>query len=173
LVLFTSYAMLKELRSRLSEAYEEAGLLLLCQGGLDRHALLKTFVEERDSILFATSSFWEGVDAPGDTLRLVVITKLPFAVPSDPVFKARCDAIDLAGGSGFFELSLKHATMRLKQGFGRLIRSSTDRGVVLILDSRIIQRRYGQFMLRSLPESFHQTGLSDSIAAKIERFLFP
>jgi len=173
LVLFTSYALLKELRSRLSEAYEEAGLLLLSQGELDRHTLLRTFVEERDSVLFATSSFWEGVDAPGDTLRLVVITKLPFAVPSDPVFKARCDAIDAAGGSGFFELSLKNATMKLKQGFGRLIRSSTDRGVVLILDSRLVQRRYGQFMLRSLPESFHQTGPSDSIAAKIERFLFP
>ncbi|NLZ77410.1 MAG: ATP-dependent DNA helicase, partial [Spirochaetales bacterium] len=173
LVLFTSYALLTELRERLERAYEEAGLLLLSQGQLDRHTLLRTFVEERDSVLFATSSFWEGVDAPGDTLRLVVITKLPFAVPSDPVFKARCAAIDAAGGSGFFELSLKNATMKLKQGYGRLIRTSTDRGVVLILDSRIVLRRYGQFMLRSLPESFHQTGLSDSIAAKIERFLFP
>ena len=173
LVLFTSYKMLKEIQERLLDSYAEAGLLLLTQGELDRHTLLRTFVEERDSVLFATSSFWEGIDAPGDTLRLVVITKLPFAVPSDPVFKARCDAIDAAGGSGFFELSLKNATMKLKQGFGRLIRSSSDRGVVLILDSRVIQRQYGQFMLRSLPESFHQAGPSDSISSKIEGFLFP
>jgi len=173
LVLFTSYKMLKEVQERLLDSYAEAGLLLLTQGELDRHTLLRTFVEERDSVLFATSSFWEGIDAPGDTLRLVVITKLPFAVPSDPVFKARCDAIDAAGGSGFFELSLKNATMKLKQGFGRLIRSSSDRGVVLILDSRVIQRQYGQFMLRSLPESFHQAGPSDSISSKIEGFLFP
>ncbi len=173
LVLFTSYKMLKEVQERLLDSYAEAGLLLLTQGELDRHTLLRTFVEERDSVLFATSSFWEGIDAPGDTLRLVVITKLPFAVPSDPVFKARCDAIDAAGGSGFFELSLKNATMKLKQGFGRLIRSSSDRGVVLILDSRVIQRQYGQFMLRSLPESFHQSGPSNSISSKIEGFLFP
>lgn len=173
LVLFTSYALLKEVHARLVEHYEKADLLLLAQGELDRHTLLRTFVAERDSVLFATSSFWEGVDAPGDTLRLVVITKLPFAVPSDPVFKARCDAIDAAGGSGFFELSLKNATMKLKQGFGRLIRSSSDRGVVLILDSRVVQRQYGQFMLHSLPESFHQAGPSSSISQKIESFLFP
>ncbi|HZJ88023.1 MAG TPA: helicase C-terminal domain-containing protein, partial [Sphaerochaeta sp.] len=134
--------------------------------------LLQTFIDEHESTLFATSSFWEGVDAPGETLRMVIIVKLPFSVPSDPVFKARCDAIDAAGGSGFFQLALQSATMRLKQGFGRLLRSSDDRGVVLILDSRVVQKSYGQYMLRALPESYWPESTTDSLSRSIDGFLY-
>lgn len=172
LVLFTSYATLKAVKEGLSPRFAEEGMLLLSQGEGDRYALLNTFIADADSTLLATSSFWEGVDAPGDTLRLVIITKLPFSVPSDPVFKARCEAIDRAGGSGFFQLALQSATMKLKQGFGRLLRSTSDRGIVLILDSRVMTKSYGPFMLRSLPESYHPECDTSSIAARIESFLY-
>ncbi|MDD3058913.1 MAG: helicase C-terminal domain-containing protein, partial [Sphaerochaeta sp.] len=134
--------------------------------------LLSSFIADKDSTLFATSSFWEGVDAPGDTLRLVIIAKLPFTVPSDPVFKARCEAIDKMGGSGFYQLALQSATMKLKQGFGRLLRSTSDRGVVLILDSRVVSKNYGVYMLRALPESYHPETMSQGLCDKIENFLY-
>ncbi len=172
LVLFTSYAVLKAVKEGIAHRFAEEGMLLLSQGEGDRYALLNTFIAEENSTLFATSSFWEGVDAPGDTLRLVIITKLPFSVPSDPVFKARCEAIDREGGSGFFQLALQSATMKLKQGFGRLLRSTSDRGIVLILDSRVMTKSYGPFMLRSLPESYHPECDSASIASRIESFLY-
>ncbi|NMA23474.1 MAG: ATP-dependent DNA helicase, partial [Spirochaetales bacterium] len=152
--------------------FAQEEMVLLSQGEVDRFTLLKNFIDDGDSTLFATSSFWEGVDAPGDTLRMVIIVKLPFSVPSDPVFKARCDAIDAAGGSGFFQLALQSATMKLKQGFGRLLRSTADRGVVLILDSRVVQKSYGPYMLRSLPESHWPECTTDSISSRIESFLF-
>jgi len=172
LVLFTSYAMLKKVQQMLAQKFEDAGLDLLCQGTFDRYTLLSRFIAEKDSVLFATSSFWEGVDAPGETLRLVIIVKLPFTVPSDPVFKARCEAIDRNGGSGFYQLALQSATMKLKQGFGRLLRSTCDRGVVLILDSRVVSKNYGMYMLRSLPESYHPDTETDGICDKIENFLY-
>lgn len=172
LVLFTSYAMLKRVKAALEQQFETEHLTLLAQGEMDRYTLLSTFIAEKDSTLFATSSFWEGVDAPGDTLRLVIIAKLPFTVPSDPVFKARCEAIDKAGGSGFYQLALQSATMKLKQGFGRLLRSTSDRGVVLILDSRVVSKNYGVYMLRALPESYHPETVSQGLCDKIENFLY-
>jgi ATP-dependent DNA helicase DinG len=172
LVLFTSYVMLKQVKRMLESRFEQASLTLLGQGELDRYTLLNRFIAEQDSTLFATSSFWEGVDAPGNTLRMVIIVKLPFAVPSDPVFKARCEAIDNAGGSGFYQLALQSATMKLKQGFGRLLRSTADRGVVLILDSRVITKNYGVYMLRALPESYHPETESAGLCTKIENFLY-
>ncbi|ADY13108.1 ATP-dependent DNA helicase [Sphaerochaeta globosa] len=172
LVLFTSYVMLKQIKLMLASQFEQAGITLLAQGDLDRYTLLNRFIAEQDSTLFATSSFWEGVDAPGDTLRMVIIVKLPFTVPSDPVFKARCEAIDKSGGSGFYQLALQSATMKLKQGFGRLLRSTADRGVVLILDSRVVTKNYGVYMLRSLPESFHPETMTEGLCDKIENFLY-
>ena len=171
-MLFTSYVMLKQVKRMLESRFEQASLTLLGQGELDRYTLLNRFIAEQDSTLFATSSFWEGVDAPGNTLRMVIIVKLPFAVPSDPVFKARCEAIDNAGGSGFYQLALQSATMKLKQGFGRLLRSTADRGVVLILDSRVITKNYGVYMLRALPESYHPETESAGLCTKIENFLY-
>jgi ATP-dependent DNA helicase DinG len=172
LVLFTSYKMLKEVRQRLQEQFDKNHMTLYGQGDMDRFSLLKTFIQESDSSLFATSSFWEGVDAPGQTLRMVIIVKLPFQVPSDPVFKARCDALDAQGGSSFMQLGLPTTTMKLKQGFGRLLRNKEDRGVVMILDSRIIRKNYGMAMLRALPESFHPEVLSGNISERVENFLY-
>lgn len=172
LVLFTSYAMLQTVSERLRSRFDEEGLNLLCQRDADRFSLLNRFIADKDSTLFATSSFWEGVDAPGDTLRMVIMVKLPFSVPTDPVFKARCDDLDKSGSSGFYHLALKEATMKLKQGFGRLMRNTTDKGVVLILDSRVIKKNYGQFMMRSLPESFHPETETASVCDKIENFLY-
>lgn len=172
LVLFTSYEMLTQVYTLIASAIEKAGLTLLRQGDEDRFRLLRRFIEDRDSILFATDSFWEGVDAPGDTLRLVIIVKLPFRVPSDPVFQARQQALDDLGKSGFFHLALPEATMRLKQGFGRLLRTTIDSGIVLILDSRVVNKNYGQWMLGALPQTYHPDVLSSSIPGYIESFLY-
>ena len=172
LVLFTSYQMLKAVKEQVADRFAQNGMALLAQGESDRFSLLKRFIGEEDSTLFATSSFWEGVDAPGNTLRMVIIVKLPFQVPTDPVFKARCDAIDRQGGSGFLQLGLPETTMKLKQGFGRLLRNKEDRGVVLVLDSRVVTKSYGISMIRSLPESWHPDCRTDSISSHIEQFLY-
>ncbi len=172
LVLFTSYAMLKQVADELRGELEKAGISLLCQGEEDRSQLLRHFSDDMDSVLFATDSFWEGVDAPGNTLRLVIIVKLPFRVPTDPVFRARQESLDKEGKSGFFALALPEATMKLKQGFGRLLRNTVDTGIVLILDSRVVNKQYGRWMLRALPESFHPETTTAGISEKIESFLY-
>ncbi len=172
LVLFTSYGMLMKVSEAVTQELGRHGIRVLRQGESDRTRLLKTFLEDKDSVLFATDSFWEGVDAPGDTLRLVIIAKLPFKVPSDPVFKARQDSLDSTGKSGFFQLALPEATMKLKQGFGRLLRNTLDSGVVLILDSRVVQKSYGAWMLKALPDSFHPETDTAGICDKIENFLY-
>jgi ATP-dependent DNA helicase DinG len=103
---------------------------------------------------------------------MVIIVKLPFRVPTDPVFKARQELLDAQGGSGFFHLALPEATMKLKQGFGRLMRSTMDTGVVLILDSRVVRKGYGIYMLNALPESYHPETTTEAITDKIEAFLY-
>ena len=138
-----------------------------------RSSLLSAFCSRRDSSLFALSSFWEGIDAPGDTLRLVIIVKLPFSVPTAPIEAARSMNIEKRGGRVFFEMSLPEATLKLKQGLGRLIRSEEDRGVVLILDNRILSHGYGRIMLNSFPECYIPEDVSTgNIASKIENFLY-
>src|SRR5262249_25123190 len=114
-------------------------------------ALLEEFRATRHSVLFATSSFWQGVDVPGDQLSCVIIDKLPFAVPSDPVVEARIAAIKQTGGDAFGGYQVPQAAIALKQGFGRLIRSRSDRGVLSLLDNRISKTRYGQIFFDSLP----------------------
>ncbi len=114
--------------------------------------MIDEFKRDVFSVLFATASFWEGVDVQGEALSLVIMDKLPFSVPSDPVAKARAEAVDARGGSSFMELSVPEAVIRFKQGFGRLIRSRSDRGVVAVLDKRLVTKRYGQIFLRSLPK---------------------
>ncbi|MFA5513397.1 MAG: helicase C-terminal domain-containing protein [Sphaerochaetaceae bacterium] len=172
LVLFTSYSMLNLVFNELKEILAKEKIEIMKQEDEDRFQLLQRFKEEQDSVLFATDSFWEGVDAPGSTLRMVVITKLPFRLPTDPVFKARMEALDKEGLGGFFNLALPEATMRLKQGFGRLLRNNNDKGIVLILDGRIVNKQYGYFMLNSLPPSFHPETESNRINEKIEDFLY-
>ncbi|MCL2833881.1 MAG: ATP-dependent DNA helicase DinG, partial [Treponema sp.] len=135
LVLFTSYQSMQSAWEIARPRLEDQGIRVLKQGDDDRSRLLKTFLEDRTSVLFATVSFWEGVDAPGDTLRLVIICRLPFKTPSDPVFEARCERLEETGGNSFMDLSVPEAVMKFKQGFGRLMRRSSDRGVVAVLDS--------------------------------------
>ena len=124
---------------------------LFVQGEAPRAQLVKRFVESGRGILLGTASFWEGVDVPGRPLRGLVIPKLPFKVPSEPVTAARIEAIDARGGNSFLSYMLPHAAIRLKQGFGRLIRSRTDHGAVLILDPRVVRKSYGRYLIDSLP----------------------
>lgn len=151
-VLCTSFRAMREL-ARLSRAHleEEQNTRVFVQGEAPKSVLLDAFRRAGDAVLFATMSFWEGVDVPGDALRLVIIDKLPFDVPSDPLIAARCEQMKERGENPFMELLVPSAALTLKQGFGRLIRSRRDRGVVAILDRRLVKKGYGRVFLESLP----------------------
>ncbi len=152
-VLFTSYKALIDAANRLAADLEHLGYPLLVQGQqAPRRTLLSRFRTEKNAVLFGTSSFWQGVDVRGETLRNVIIHKLPFAVPDDPVQQARVERVVATGGNGFTDYSVPEAVIKLKQGFGRLIRSRSDRGIVVLLDGRILSRRYGRQFLDALPD---------------------
>ena len=153
LVLFTSYAMLQRCYRPLRLALAPEGIAVLRQGEEDRHRLLRRFRADTASVLLATDSFWEGVDVPGEALSLVVICRLPFEVPTHPVAVAQMERVRAAGADPFTGLALPRAVTRVRQGFGRLIRSREDRGVVLLLDARLTRQAYGEVFLRSLPEA--------------------
>jgi ATP-dependent DNA helicase DinG len=135
------------------------------QGQRPRHLLLAALREQLGSVLLATQSFWEGVDVPGEALSLVVMDRIPFAVPDDPLTAARIDRIRDAGGEPFSEYQLPRAALSLKQGFGRLIRSRGDRGIVAVLDGRIARRTYGATLIGSLPPDCPRTELIEDVAA--------
>jgi ATP-dependent DNA helicase DinG len=172
LILFTSYQSLRSAWNTAQPELQDLGIRCLKQGDDDRSRLLQTFLADTRSVLFATDSFWEGVDAPGDTLRLVILCRLPFRTPNDPVFEARREAVEKNGGNPFMDLSLPEAVMKFKQGFGRLMRRSSDRGVVAVLDSRLIKKRYGAFFLESLPETRTSFSGFSGILRDTEDFLF-
>jgi ATP-dependent DNA helicase DinG len=147
-VLFTSYAQMNDIYQRL---LGEVEFPMLRQGDAPKSALLEEFRLTPNAVLFATSSFWQGVDVQGEQLSCVIIDRLPFAVPSDPVVAARVKAIDAEGGNAFFQYQVPAAVITLKQGFGRLIRSLHDRGLLVLLDNRILKKQYGRVFIDSLP----------------------
>ena len=173
LVLFTSYSMLKTVYDLVRDDFSNAGITLFKQGDDDNKKLLGNFFVNKNSVLFATDSFWEGVDVPGETLSVLIICRLPFKVPSDPVIKARMELIEKNGGNSFMEYSLPEAVIKLRQGFGRLIRRKSDRGVIMITDTRILTKFYGKIFFNSLPETRRDITTSDRICLKIEDFLYP
>jgi ATP-dependent DNA helicase DinG len=150
-LLFTSYDMLQNCHRALSQTHLPQRYPFLRQGDLPRHLLLDQFKKKEGSVLFATDSFWEGVDVPGEALRCVVIAKLPFAVPSDPLYEAYAQSLEKEGLDPFFDYSVPQAVIKFKQGFGRLMRKNDDRGCVLCLDQRIVKKNYGKQFLQSLP----------------------
>jgi len=156
-VLFTSYAQMREVYQRL---LGETEFPLLLQGDAPKTALLEEFRLTPNAVLFATSSFWQGVDVQGEQLSCVIIDRLPFAVPSDPVVAARVKAIDADGGNAFFQYQVPAAVITLKQGFGRLIRSLRDRGLLVLLDNRILKKAYGRVFFESLPSYRRTTDLT-------------
>jgi ATP-dependent DNA helicase DinG len=169
-LLFTSYGALNRAWFEMANALRARGYLPLRQGELSRQVLLRRFVADPRAVLFATDSFWEGVDVRGDALRCVVIARLPFRVPTEPLEEARVEAIAERGGDPFAEHTVPQAAIKLQQGFGRLIRSRSDRGCVVILDSRIATRRYGQVFFASLPPARRVVGPTRDVLAEIDAF---
>lgn len=152
-VLFTSYSLMNIVYEELEAFFNEKGMNVLKQGsGIGRTKMLERFKKELGSVLFGVDSFWQGIDVQGQALSNVIITKLPFAVPDNPIIQARIEEIEKRGGDAFLEYNLPEAILKFKQGFGRLIRSKKDTGIIAILDSRIIKKPYGRAFLNSIPE---------------------
>jgi ATP-dependent DNA helicase DinG len=169
-ILFTSYGLLNKVYQALESRLTKIGIASLKQGQQNRHQLLEQFKRDKTSVLFGTDSFWQGVDVEGDALENVIITKLPFKVPSEPIVEARVEAIERRGGNAFMEYSVPQAVIKLKQGFGRLIRKKTDRGSVFIFDKRIIEKFYGRIFLQSLPNSRMVQGPLNHILEEVRQF---
>jgi ATP-dependent DNA helicase DinG len=169
-VLFTSYRSLRSVAGELRRRGADGRWPLFVQGEGPRAQLLERFAASGRGVLLGVASFWEGVDVPGDPLRGLIIAKLPFKVPTEPLTAARIEAIEALGGNSFYEYMLPHAALRLKQGFGRLIRARTDRGAVVILDRRIQERSYGRYFLGSLPPAPVHVGTTVELLEELRRF---
>jgi predicted DnaQ family exonuclease/DinG family helicase len=171
LALFTNRRLMLDTHDLISDEMRQDGLNVLCQRpGFSRRRIAEEFIDDPGASLFGTSSFWEGVDARGDTLRLVAVTRIPFESPGRPVFEARSERVRELGGSDFNDLSLPLAALKLKQGVGRLIRTRQDRGQILLLDSRINSRNYGKVLLQTLPKARRRRVSLDEVGRAISDF---
>ena len=152
-VLFTNTRLMQSVAARMEPFFDRLGIECFVQStGTPRSTLLEKFKDDVDSVLFGTDSFWQGVDVPGEALSNVIITRLPFAVPDHPLIQARLERIEARGGNAFFEFSLPEAVLKFRQGVGRLIRTATDQGIVVVLDNRVLTKRYGQAFLDAIPK---------------------
>ena len=168
LVLFTSYAQLKRTSQAIAPALADASIEVFEQGeGASANTLLESFRGSERAVLLGTRAFWEGVDIPGEALSVLVIVKLPFDVPSDPIIAARSETFE----DPFSEYSIPEAILRFRQGFGRLIRTQSDRGVVVVLDKRLLTKRYGKLFLDSLPECHKKIGSVRELPSVASRWL--
>ena len=169
MVLFTSYEMMRQCAANIRQACEEGGFSLLVQGESgSRNRMTRVFRQDGRSILFGTQSFWEGVDVMGEALSCVVVARLPFASPGDPIVSARCERIDRDGGNSFSHYSVPLAVLKLRQGFGRLIRHRLDRGTVVIADTRVTGKSYGRTFLRSLPVAARRCATMGEVLASLK-----
>lgn len=168
--LFTSHRDVREMAQQLRASGHGGRYPLLVHGEEPRDVLLQRFRDSGRAVLLGTATFWEGVDVPGDALRGLLIAKLPFRVPSEPMVAAQCEAIEARGGNAFAEFMLPHASLRLKQGFGRLIRTGSDAGVVVISDPRVITKRYGRDLLNGLPPAKRVTGAWGEVRQRVLSF---
>lgn len=171
LVLFTSFSLLNATAGKIRLELAAMDITLLCQGEMPRHTLLEKFRADTRSALMATSSFWEGVDVAGESLSNVILTRLPFTVPDEPVVQARMEDLRRQGQNPFYSYQVPQAVLRFKQGFGRLIRTKRDKGVVLVLDKRIVSKNYGSYFLEALPHCPIRKGRLEEILAWQGEFL--
>lgn len=168
--LFTSHRDVRAMADALRARGVAGRWPLLVHGEEQRDTLLQRFRDAGRAVLLGTATFWEGIDVPGDALRALLLAKLPFRVPSEPMVAAQCEAIEARGGNSFVEYMLPHASLRLKQGFGRLIRTASDRGVVLLADPRVVTKRYGRGLLQGLPPARQLVGPWGTLEGEVFRF---